>query len=697
MFRPTGLNGPQARNVVRATAAGLMALAAGVTVAGAELAPRSLVTSPGTGDPLRGWFSDRTLVVGLEVDRDEARVLAYTVKPRPHVRAIQPDEPRVHDASGTVQLEVVLRGPQGLRYTRRVDAGPLCFVHDADAEPHIAGDTIVMHRDSLLLELPELAGFDRVEVAYYERDRAATLRRSLGVHELARADFDAAGGPLAHTELLFADPGDFEPQPEPQPTAAQALWPEDFADPQLYAVFGDESEGDRRINIVIVPDGYRYADKALMETHAAEMVQHFRNKTPYAQHDPFINYILVYAYSVEAGTDQCDCDIVKNTSMGTRFPEQNPACGHSDNRCLYYGSGCDTSGTSHIVAAELRAPYQDTTIVMVNTSRYGGCGGSRAVYSAANSSAKEVAVHELGHSLAGLADEYAYNSSCGSSAGEINTSKNAVSGAWPEWINNIGNPVQGAQYYQQCLYRPVFNCEMRELDQPFCPVCNQRWSLLTFGHFRVWPTAPIESQSPSPAVAAWTDIPQDFSVATRLSTGAVSNLMTWKVKPPMGLPLIVATGTAAHTHVFTQPGAYTVTAEVVADTNFVKPSKYGLNRDVATWEVEVSTLLAPSEVSAPGSPTPLRFVGPPTLIWEDAAQAGAFTYNLYRGELGDFVAGDWGGCLEQGLTGTTTDDPDSPPPGGGWFYLVAGENPAGEGPLGTTSAGTPRASSNPCE
>ena len=54
-----------------------------------------------------------------------------------------------------------------------------------------------------------------------------------------------------------------------------------------------------------------------------------------------------------------------------------------------------SSGTSNIAAAELRAPAHDETIVLVNTDRYGGCGGSRAVYSAANAAATEIAVHEL--------------------------------------------------------------------------------------------------------------------------------------------------------------------------------------------------------------------------------------------------------------------------------------------------------------
>jgi hypothetical protein len=680
--------------LARAALPPLLLVATSIVVLGDEVAPLRMEPSVGTTEAQRAVFSERTLVVGLEIDRGGAGVLSYTLKQRPYLNSLGTDAPRAHEEGATVQLEVVLHGPAGLRHTRQVDGGTLCLLHDGDAEPHIAGDTIRMHRDSLVVELPERAGFDRVEVAYYENDGGSALRRSLGTLRLDRERFAASGGTLGYSDLAFADPHDDGPPPVPR--ASTALWPEDFDDPDLFQVFGDLSEGDRRINVVIVPDGYTYAEKALMETHANEMVTHFRGKVPYAEHDPFLNYTLVYAYSVDSGTDQCDCGIVLDTAMGTRFPQQTPQCGHSDNRCLYYGGGCDTSGTGNIVAAELRAPYHDETIVMVNTTRYGGCGGSRAVYSAANDSAREVAVHELGHSLGGLADEYSYNPGCGFNAGEINTSLDAIDGAWPEWIEDLGPPKEGAQYYQQCVYRPQTDCEMRSLNQPFCAVCNQHWSLITFGHWRVAPTAPVESQSPEQIVLAWQGVPVDFSVVTRLSTGAnVANLLTWKLNSTEALGEVIGTGTTAHTHVFDEAGNYGVSIEVIADANFVKRAKDGPNVGGAVWLVSVRP--PPPEISPPGSAEPLRFEGADQLNWEDAASAGALSYNLYRGDVASLESGAYGVCLQPDLEQNETSDSETPPPAVAWFYLVAGENPAGEGPLGESSDGQARSSGTPCD
>ena len=640
-------------------------------------------------------FSSRTVVAAIEVDRASAHLVAYTVKPRAYVRSLAAIEPRAHDEGPKLQLEIVLSNG-ALGETRRIDVGPLCFVHGGETEAHITGDRIVLHRDAVLVELPELAGFDRLEVAYHERDHGALVRHSLGELRLDAGSFDPAGGELSYATLAFADPED---RGQPTPTAATVKWPEDFGDTAKYLVFGDEAENVQRINMVIVPDGYRYQDKALMEIHAAAMVQAFRNKTPYKQHDPFMSYTLVYAYSTEAGTDQCDCGVVTNTAMGTRFPLNNPTCGSPDNRCLYYGQGCDTIGTSNIVAAELRAPFHDETVVMVNTTRYGGCGGERAAYSAANGSAVEIAIHEVGHSLGGLADEYAYNSGCGSFAGEINTSKNAVSGAWPEWIDDLGLPRQGAEYFQQCLYRPLFDCEMRNLGPPFCPVCNQRWSLVTFGHPRVSPTAPLESKSPSGATSAFVGVPAPFSITTRLSDGPdVTNSIVWKLKGPgPTIPVVVATGTESYTHTFTQPGFYTLSVELIADTNYVKPVKTGANRDLSSWTIGVSELEPPEEVSPPGSPDPLLFETRTLLSWQDASAAGADSYNVYRGPLSELGSGAYGECFAAGVTPTSIEDTQTPAPAAGFFYLVAGVNAGGEGPLGESSSGVPQESAAPCE
>lgn len=93
----------------------------------------------------------------------------------------------------------------------------------------------------------------------------------------------------------------------------------------------------------------------------------------------------------------------------------------------------------------------------------------------------------------------------------------------------------------------------------------------------------------------------------------------------------------------------------------------------------------PSEVSPPGAETPLRLQAPQLLSWEDGARSGSRTFNVYRGSIGELRSGSYGDCLLEDLATNSTLVPADPPAGAAWFYLVAGENPAGDGPLGHSS------------
>jgi hypothetical protein len=540
----------------------------------------------GPAGPARRLLAARTLVAAFVVDRDGARLLTIDPKDRPFFEPPAPAPLRVAALGEPVQVEVTLLDAVGARLTLRPEIRGLCLDHPPGDPPHIEGDTIRLHRESFLVELPDLPGADRVEVAVGRAGArgGGTERRLLAAEPIA------AAGPRTDPAVPGTEAGaTFTPAQPVLATSGQVHWPEEFGDPDRTFTWGDAGEATKRINIVLVPDGYTYAQKGTLQAHAQSLVDYLRATTPYREHDRFINYTLVYAYSNQSGTDQCDCASVVDTAMDTAFPSAGDPCGGSANRCLYYGSGCDSGSEVNIALAEARAPAQDTTIVLVNTTRYGGCGGARAVYSAGNSAATDIAAHELGHSLAGLADEYVSFSGCGT-AGGVNTSTNGSVGTWPEWIGDLGAPRLGAQYYTNCVYRPADDCKMRSLFTPFCPVCNQRWGLTIFGHPRVTFSAPLSSLTPPDATLS---LPvggsQSFAVTTRMQEmPGVTNRITWKVQGPGDpAPVQVATGVTAYNRTFASVGAYTVTCDVEADANFVKPAKTGANLDRAAWTVYV--------------------------------------------------------------------------------------------------------------
>jgi pre-peptidase/thrombospondin type 3 repeat protein len=105
------------------------------------------------------------------------------------------------------------------------------------------------------------------------------------------------------------------------------------------------------------------------------------------------------------------------------------------------------------------------------------------------------------------------------------------------------------------------------------------------------------------------------------------------------------------------------------------------------------------DACGPCSPPPevatsLVFLDSQTLSWP--ASPDVTSYNLY---IGFIVGGPWSFnhvCLEPGLPSPGASDGSLPPAGFAYYYLVSGRNLCGEGTLGSTSAGPPRANPSPC-
>jgi hypothetical protein len=120
----------------------------------------------------------------------------------------------------------------------------------------------------------------------------------------------------------------------------------------------------------------------------------------------------------------------------------------------------------------------------VNDPEYGGSGGSVGVASL-NPGAIELALHEMGHTLGLLADEYAGDSgpSCNASSEprEVNATKESRRDLlkWRHWVagtaplptadSRPGVPglYEGGRYCDKGIYRPTFDSKMRSLGRPF--------------------------------------------------------------------------------------------------------------------------------------------------------------------------------------------------------------------------------------
>ena len=124
---------------------------------------------------------------------------------------------------------------------------------------------------------------------------------------------------------------------------------------------------------------------------------------------------------------------------------------------------------------------------VVNGAKYGGGGGQWGVWAGANGSAREIGMHELGHSFGRLADEYAYGGPTtytGAEPREINVTTNGDAAdpnhKWAHWmgyeqagIGEIGL-YEGGRYSAEGIYRPSDNSKMRALGRAFDAVSREQ-------------------------------------------------------------------------------------------------------------------------------------------------------------------------------------------------------------------------------
>ena len=254
--------------------------------------------------------------------------------------------------------------------------------------------------------------------------------------------------------------------------------------------------------LVIMGDGYQTGDLTQFAGDAQGFVNTLFATPPFGQLQSGINAYRVDVTSTDRGADDPTACGGPGTTARTYFDAA--FCNSGARRLLVINT------TTALAVATAQVPQWDMVIVIVNSTVYGGSGGAAAVFSLAPN-ANEIALHEMGHTGFGLADEYEYFLGCGTDtnrnnhpAGEpveanVTIDANRATNKWRDLIaastampttsngdctkcDPQGNPVaanvvgafEGAHYYHCGAYRPQFDCRMRALGNPFCAVCQRR-------------------------------------------------------------------------------------------------------------------------------------------------------------------------------------------------------------------------------
>jgi hypothetical protein len=380
-------------------------------------------------------------------------------------------------------------------------------------------------------------------------------------------------------------------------TAAFAMTTAIAQQPIVTTVYNSGST-QSRYDMVILGDGYQAFEQARFNQDVQTFLTALFQKQPYATFANYYNVHTVFRASVESGADRPDENppVFKNTAYDATYNT-----GGTD-RCLYI------QNTSLALADAALAPANEgRVLVFVNDSRYGGCASTFAV-SYNGSSMTEVQIHELGHSLGGLADEYDYPNQTytGNEPAQANITTSPTGQKWSHWWGTDSiSAFQGAGYYVFGLYRPKSNCLMRTLGVALCAVCKEQISKLTNSIANT-----ITQSSPAGTnVMVSMGSPQAFSITHFVPPGN-NPVIRWQVDgttvpnattsnflfDPTGLTL----------------GNHTVSASVVDQTTLVRNDPNGVMRETRTWQATVVdptaaqlhfTALTVSQVwVTPGSP-----------------------------------------------------------------------------------------------
>lgn len=258
----------------------------------------------------------------------------------------------------------------------------------------------------------------------------------------------------------------------------------------------DHGPDTARWNLVIVADGYQSTELANYHADAQNFVNALRATPPFNELFCGINVYRIDVVSSQSGADDPGCGgnapVTANTYFDAKFCSL--FSGNPLERLLTIDDGLAIS------VANTYVPLKHQVLCIVNSAKYGGSGGSVATCSV-NAQATQIAIHEMGHSAFGLADEYGGNGA-GTPAGEpsqpnVTRDTNRSTNKWRALIaattpmpsqcdgTCVGSacvppataPAPGAvgtyegAIYSNCnTYRPLPSCYMRDYS-PFCPVC----------------------------------------------------------------------------------------------------------------------------------------------------------------------------------------------------------------------------------
>lgn len=251
-----------------------------------------------------------------------------------------------------------------------------------------------------------------------------------------------------------------------------------------------------RWTLVILSEGYQDAELGKFHADTEAFIARLFETPPYTEMWCALNVYRVDVASTDSGADDplaCGDGTVGTGAAPATFFDATYCVANT--RRLLAGDQALA-----LTTAQSQVPEVDATVVIVNSTQYGGAGGSVAWFST-DPQAAEIGIHEVGHAAFGLIDEYGdiINTWTAGEPPEPNVTSdtNRATTKWASLIaagtalptqtnpncaqeNNAASPVpagtvglfEGGGRAHCGLYRAEYQCRMRQLGQRFCVICR---------------------------------------------------------------------------------------------------------------------------------------------------------------------------------------------------------------------------------
>ena len=352
-----------------------------------------------------------------------------------------------------------------------------------------------------------------------------------------------------------------------------------------------------RFNVVFLSEAYATNDLWKFVGDAAAAFEDLAGREPFAEYRSGLNAFAIAIGSTNSGSDHPAYGIKRNTYFNSTYDG-------SDTLITIPTNGTGQGRVDALVKALL--PECNVAILLVNDPVAGGSDGfAKTAIVSTGFGAGEILVHEVGHVMAGLGDEYSSAYPGFPDVEEPNTTRQTQRDVvrWSAWIDpstpvptpaipaydSVVGLFEGAHYHTAGWFRPQLDCAMRSQYVPFCRVCAEALVLSLLRHSR-----PIDASSPSGVgVLSLGPEPVRFGVMLR-QPASHSLTVEWRLDSK-----VLGAGFATNLVLNPQDvgnGSHRIEAVVRDTTPLVRadPLDYRLQTAVWGWEVVLPTLQSPA-------------------------------------------------------------------------------------------------------